>query len=364
MKYLTFILGAGASVPYGLPTGDELVRRVATHMIASSYPDEKPLGQKLELYDPISIDSYLMKYYSQKGRENDLASYKAHIAYEIIRSLQNSWLGASNSIESSLVDKPLLRFSSRNPENWLRFIIPELLDLYEKSDNSECPIKFISFNYDLSIESYLDKIITKHTATREFKDGFFQWISKAIVHLYGQVGSYHWQEESDKNSTNIWVHSLSRSWADNQALSKQDLQNHAYQLSKRIRVIGEPTRANDVHLNLAKKWIEKSQTLVFSGYAFHPDNNGLLDLENTSRAARQVILGLYKTNKRTKNLAKKLFAVGLNSTSNTNMHRKELHSGNEPENPDPQNPYIYIHEECTTYNLLKDELNLSELYSL
>lgn len=359
MRYLTFILGAGASVPYGLPTGDELVRHVATHMIRSDRQEDKSLGRKLELYDPLSIDTYLMKYYSQKEREDDLQGYKMYIAYEVVRSLQNAWLGKSNAMGEEPNEKPFKRFSLRNPENWLRFIMPELIDLYDKAPDSECPIKFISFNYDLSIESYIDNIIGAHTATKEFKEGFFKWFSGAIIHLYGQVGFYPWHKDCDQESMKIWVDTLSRLWKSDKGLSAEELHSHTYNLSRHIKVIGEPSRANGADVKLAKQWIEKSQTLVFSGYAFHPDNNKLLELEESSKLARQIVVGLYKTNRRTREFVEKLFTSGINSVTAKAMQRTNRYNGSEPENP-----LLYIHEDHKTYGLLKDELNLSQLYTV
>ncbi|MFN7185985.1 MAG: hypothetical protein ACK5V0_08110 [Alphaproteobacteria bacterium] len=357
MKYLTFILGAGASVAYGLPTGDELVQRVATHMLRSGNDCDKKLGSKLELYAPLSIDSYLMKHYSQEGRESALRSYKAYIAFEIMQSLQNASLGRSNGYEET--DKATKKFSLRNPENWMRFVIPELLDLYENYPESECPIKFVIFNYDLSLEFYLDRVISEYETTNEgFKKGFFKWISEAIVHLYGQVGFYSWQKDYAEAAMNTWQHLLSRSWARRQPVPSTDLQGHAYELQKHIRVIGEPTRANDAHVTLAKEWITKSYSLVFTGYGFNEDNNKLLELSETSKSVEGVICGFFGMGGNKERDAKDIFNMGLNPRTNTNKTRSEILF--QPRSP-VNHPWLVSYN-ATTHQLLKDKLTLSKLY--
>lgn len=364
MKYLTFILGAGASVAYGLPTGDELVQRVATHMLRSGNDCDKKLGSKLELYAPLSIDSYLMKHYSQEGRESALRSYKAYIAFEIMQSLQNASLGRSNGYEET--DKATKKFSLRNPENWMRFVIPELLDLYENYPESECPIKFVIFNYDLSLEFYLDRVISEYETTNEgFKKGFFKWISEAIIHLYGQVGFYSWQKDRADNAMNIW-YLLSSSWEKRALVSPTHLLDYAYELQKHIRVIGEPARANDAHVTLAKDWIRKSYSLVFTGYGFNEDNNKLLELSETSKSVEGVICGFWGMSKNKKqdvevtlNPENEVFDITL-ARSIKKRRRDQLEIL-----PESSANYPWImYREAKTHQLLKDELTLSKLYRL
>jgi hypothetical protein len=377
MKYLTFILGAGASVAYGLPTGDELVQRVATHMLRSKDDSEKRLGSKLELYAPLSIDSYLMKHYSQKGRENALHSYKAHIAFEIMQSLQNAWLGNKNSTEEN--DRKSSKFGLRNPQNWLRFIIPELLDLYENYPESECPIKFIIFNYDLSLEFYLNRVIREYQAAQDekaFQDGFLRWVSDAIVHIYGQVGFYPWQKDYNsnsleiQNSMNFWTYTLNRAWAEKRSLPLEQLQTGAYELQKHIRVIGEPARANDAHVTLAKDWIRKSYSLVFTGYGFNEDNNTLLELSETSKSVEGVIFGFWDMSINKQEDAKTIFKDALYSSADDKPYSsdtivKKVQRQVVDFTPNNRVNYPWIRCcEARTYQLLKDELTLSKLYQL
>lgn len=346
-KYLTLILGAGASVAYGLPTGDELVRRVAERMQNDDASDVQRLGHKLELYDPISIDTYLMRYYSEPTQKNDLESYKAYIAYEIMHSMQEAWHGKTDSEK---------KFNAKNKENWLRFLIPELLNLYERDPSSECPIKIITFNYDLAIEFYLQRIIAQHVQTKDFKDGFFRWVSGSIIHMYGQVGGYYWQK-CDQNTFNIWQNIVERMWTNGKSrLNKEDFLRLGYDFQRNIQVIGEPNRALDGHVQQAKQWIAQSKTLLITGYAYHADNNKLLDLEIVGKNANHIIAGVYGAHKKLKDRVEKLFSSGIHPQTKTYYNRVKNFDESQP-----NNPLLSIYD-LTTYDILRYEVTLSELY--
>lgn len=305
------------------------------------------LGHKLELYDPTSIDTYLMRYYSKPEHHRDLESYKAYIAYEIMYSMQEAWHGNLNSEK---------KFNAKNKENWLRFLIPELLNLYEEDPASECPIKIITFNYDLAIEFYLQRIIAQYVQTKEFKDGFFRWVSNSIIHIYGQVGGYDWQK-CDQNTFNLWQNVVERIWTyDKSRMSKKECLRFGYDFQRNVQVIGEPNRALDKHVEQAKKWITQSKTLFVTGYAYHADNNKLLDLETVSKNSNHIIAGVFGAHKKLKDRVEKLFYAGIHPITNTYYNRTKNFDDNRP-----NDPLLSIYD-LTTYDILKYEVTLSSLY--
>lgn len=352
MQYLTFVLGAGASVPYGLPTGDILVERVAQRMLRSSDSITKNLGKKLELYHPLSIDSYLAKNYSQDLQ--GLRRYKQYIALEIINSLQCGFLGYSPWDG----EEQIKRFSLHNKQNWLRFLIPELLDLYLKFPDRECPVKIITFNYDLSIELYIDRVVRNSHHEPDIKNNFLRWFGASITHMYGRIGSYDWLESGHSQQAHNWMNAIHYQLALGKRVPTEDLFSWADTFSNDIELIGEAARANDKSTKQAKEWLESSLTVVFSGYAFHDENNNLLALQKTAQAVRNIIVGLYHVNARTKGKVNNLFSTGISAATTNTVHRTKDFSAHQP-----YEPLLNIYENHLTYDLLKDELELNKLYS-
>lgn len=82
----TLVLGAGASVGYGYPTGDGLIDCVIQQLSKEeNQQDEnaRRLQRLLSFYDPQSIDSFLNHYKSERGLI-DFA--KTEIAYCLLKS--------------------------------------------------------------------------------------------------------------------------------------------------------------------------------------------------------------------------------------------------------------------------------------
>lgn len=348
-KYLTLILGAGASKAYGFPQGDELVRNVARRMINYSADYEKSmtqqLGKQLRLYDPLSIDSYLSKYFQNNPKA--LKLYKTFIVAEILYAHQVACCNQQK------------QFGQDNNQNWMRFLVPELIDLFTRKPDQECPIKIVTFNYDLSLEYCLDNIIANFESDANRREAFLKWVFAAIVHVYGYMGCYTWQSKNGPNNyTNIWHNIILRSWHGEAPLRDDDVLLHAETFQHEIRVIGETERIVDEDaFSKAKDWISLSRSLVFTGYAFDKDNNARLELEKTSQNATNVIVGLYNKTKRIDAVVKELFTTGISTATHCTEHRHKQF------NPSaPGNPILLVHDHITTYDLFREELVLGELY--
>ncbi len=348
-KYLTLILGAGASDAYGFPIGDELVRKVARRMINYSEDYEKSLtqqlGKKLRLYDPLSIDSYLSKYFQNNSKA--LRLYKTFIVAEILHAHQVACCNHQK------------QFGQDNSQNWMRFLIPELIELFARNPNQECPIKIVTFNYDLSLEYCLDRIISNFETDANRREAFLEWASAAIVHVYGHVGCYTWQNGSVANErTDVWHNQILSSWHNETPLKDNAVLCCAENLQHEIRVIGETERTVDEDASSkAKDWISRSRSLVFTGYAFDKDNNARLELEKTSQNATNVIVGLFNKTKRIDAVVKELFATGISTATKCTEHR---HKQFEPS--EPGNPILLVHDHISTYDLFREELVLGQLY--
>ena len=143
-KPVVFVLGAGASCPYGLPLGETLIRKILDDVltdyllqmlknIGHSEGDCNDFRLRLRLSLRQSIDVFL--------RDNpDLAEVgKALIAVHLILLEQQKYL-----------------YSTQIDDHWVKYLVEILLrDWSPGNGMSFNRLKIITFNYDRSFEYML-----------------------------------------------------------------------------------------------------------------------------------------------------------------------------------------------------------------
>ncbi|MHB8483397.1 MAG: hypothetical protein ACYDBV_11795 [Nitrospiria bacterium] len=281
-KNTVLVLGAGASCHFGYPTGDDLISRILNSIQTVKIPGPglfpertsmpliseiytfKPLYDQLLFHDPLSIDSFLTQFSSNKPM---LDAGKMIIVYEILQA-ENPAL--------------FLRFKpntgNRN-ENWYRFLINALISgaTPQKLVEEELRLKVITFNYDLSLEYALYSRFENHLFLGPQAFPFLKKISENIVHIYGQVGQFEWNGGERKNEDY-------GKYKDEKAFIKAD--RH---WKDKIFVIGQD-RDNKVADNAAKamQWLSDAEVVFFLGFGFNEDNINLLKLKESCEMANQI----------------------------------------------------------------------------
>jgi hypothetical protein len=174
-----FVIGAGASWHYSYPTGAALIDQMISwanllskenlgNTIAATVPsppsfhqwqinwlrlfqDVEGLRQKLIASNPLVIDYFL-------GHNPDLhVAGKFLIALAILECEFHSDRSNANykyrNINRALSDKPA---SFRDNDDWYRYIVEQLTrDCRDSPDLTRNPVRFITFNYDMSLEDQL-----------------------------------------------------------------------------------------------------------------------------------------------------------------------------------------------------------------
>lgn len=196
MENTVFILGAGASCTYGLPTGQRLAEQIievasdiesnATHLhkcggfsenlkgILSEYYRENFIREKLELFAPAfkdfdypSIDVFLNNTpeFEQIG--------KFLIAFLILIQEKKEY-----------VNSPPPEYKDRSWPNWMNYLRQAIIN-NNMGDKSNQNISFVTFNYDRSLEYYLQKVLSRTFPKKEIHiDNYFD-----IIHVYGKLGN-------------------------------------------------------------------------------------------------------------------------------------------------------------------------------
>lgn len=323
-QYLSLILGAGASVPYGLPDGAKIIAELiqgagyirgkmrtdefsgATHYEISPYLNEifrflnnngypsltasqlqstsVSIIEELSLYKPRSIDSYLSNLYGSSSDEKTLL----HV--DVCKYL----------IAHAICDHYRLDYEAvGSPNVWMHHLFNAVLYYFHRKNYEvdDLPIKIITFNYDTIIEQHFCKWVAKSKLlTDEKKEKVIRVLCDSITHIYGQVGYIALHKNLSESSGAISsltdvvpdeiLHTVPITDVSHKGRIKRNLALHSI---KRLRLIpfngacDSSDRACSHAITKAKEWLSNSKALIFSGYAFDDDNNKILDLPESIR---------------------------------------------------------------------------------
>ncbi len=174
-KKTVFVVGAGASIPYGYPLGYELVDKIVAVAGKSNNEQAEKFIKLIKLHDPFSIDSFLAQHCSH---DPDLTNFGKQLIAEVILSCE---------------DRDKIAGKSNN-ENWYRYLTHAMFADKERLINDEpLPFKIITFNYDVSLDYYLLERVWKATMlSDDEKKKVLKKLDTAITHVYGAVRQVPW----------------------------------------------------------------------------------------------------------------------------------------------------------------------------
>lgn len=244
----TLILGAGASMQYGFPSGYKLTREVIEHLGRDSNTRDvetlQALGYSLDAVrefrnallfsDKPSVDAFL------EHRDTYLDIGKAAIACRLI----------------PCEDKTRL-FNVEN--SWYQHLSKALnCKQTEFADNT---LSVVTFNYDRSLECYLHECL-KHTYGLS-EEGAAELLAHIpVVHVHGSLGRLPWESGDAK------VRPYSAELTPASVAVARDS----------IRVIHEGGY-DDPALRKARDVINAAEVVVFLGFGYHEPNVERLQID-------------------------------------------------------------------------------------
>jgi len=265
-----FILGAGASHPYGYPTSNELIdwirisfidsseqQLLSTPMMIDHWPEAHQFIDVLTRSRTPSIDLFL-------SRNPEFATMgKIAVACAILTAEMGSTFREAMSRDKAKFD-------------WYTVLLTRLTeDLTKKTDYDRLAdnrVSFITFNYDRSLEHFLSEslIHSFHGTSPEGIRRILQAIP--IIHVYGQVAPLDWQEFCDAETgiphgTNV-----------NQ-VSVPDLIDN-------LHVMYEERR--DPDLERSRTLLSEADRIFFLGFGYAKENLEILGLPDALRPGQYV----------------------------------------------------------------------------
>lgn len=350
-KNTLFIIGAGASAELGLPTGARLINDISQRLDirfqdgirqvsgdsvifdalrshVSSLTEYWKTNQTQELIEAPSLNSYQQSCWqirdampqaisidnfldTHQGNEKIKISGKLAIARSILEAEKNSILNVDNETEK-------IDFSSIK-DTWLHPFFQIAHQGLAKEDVGAflSDVSFINFNYDRCLEHYLVYALPNYFGiSREESENIVKRLD--IIHPYGTVGYLPWQEKGAIAPFGNVKHP-----------------SNLLKIASQIKTFTEQIEEESTVERL-KTTVSEATTIVFLGFAYHPQNMKLISPEPKIEEKHGVqVLGT---------------ALGVSESDCTALH-DEI-----PEwlGRDSRRVYRYIHRECGCTNLFHE----------
>ncbi|MCB4792753.1 MAG: hypothetical protein LHV68_12835 [Elusimicrobia bacterium] len=290
-KKTIFVLGAGASMPYGYPSGAELLDALVDKNIINVYPildlgdvNINVFRKTLRYAYPSSIDYFLMQ---NKDNQSFIKYGKAAI---IRYFLKKEYRDAGTKI-GGIEELSLPRNKDNKDENkkWYGYFFNNILAMKSFKDLFKNNVTIVTFNYDRSFECFTYNHLKNTYGASDFDIYlFFKHINYS--HVYGCIApifyvgnepyydfSGDFKEEDDlrfifNNDTHAWQYGK---------VSDDTLKNYSSEadrlLLNRIKVIGEERDSKTPVLS--EEILTDAQYLCFLGFAYDETNMDRLNLK-------------------------------------------------------------------------------------
>lgn len=251
-KSTVLILGAGASIDYGYPSGRELTNTVKSFRPTKDIDSYKKLYEvgfsekvlqeftnALRFSGQISVDAFLER------RPEFIEVGKAAIAMSLLRCENLDRMFDPVSFDNG---------------SWYEHFFQQL-STPKFEDIVKNKIGIITFNYDRSLEVYLHEAV-KHSYGKSDNEVANIFLSIPIIHVHGKLGKYPWEEGG-------------RLYKKDNDVRLSDIR----QAASEIRIISE---AKDIQegFEAARELITKSSRLIFIGFGYHSQNIERLQIGN------------------------------------------------------------------------------------
>lgn len=257
------ILGAGASEPYGLPLGEQLVDDILQNLFDAPDNALRMVLRKLEYRDG-DVETFREKLDGSGALSIDeFLEGNAGVYVEIGKvAIADTVLRKENR------DKLLGRDKAK--VHWYRYIWRKMrLNANRDNFEEENGLDIVTFNYDRSFEYYFTTLIENSFDIQRWEDAssLFQR-SVQVVHVHGCVGeAKNFASPSPRKSP---YPETIRGAADS------------------IRVVHDPIAQDNPQFIQARDLISNASCVAFIGFGYHPANCTRLNLQQClPKAIRQ-----------------------------------------------------------------------------
>jgi hypothetical protein len=280
-RYTVFILGAGASHPYGLPSGEGLVKMIVGKLNPTPAPIGYGLATTKSLKSP-EDDHLLRMIYEASGnpsKEPDaLENFRKRLEESKDRSI-DTFLQYNDTLfphgkraiaaillqcesHRNILDPP----DDKKGHDWYPLLKTMLKARHE--DFYKNRVAFITYNYDRSLEEFL---FTTFTNQEVGSVSEAEWASTLranipIIHLHGKLGEHPAFVDPAKGEKAVEYGA---------PLTAKSI----HSASEGIRIVHEDIREEDKVFREAYKVLNQAECICFLGFGYDPINLMRLKLQ-------------------------------------------------------------------------------------
>jgi hypothetical protein len=253
----TLILGAGASAPFGFPTGNQL------------------LGSVIKLLTPTPIEKGVPYFVLEHANLLGLLGFSQTKISEFRKALQRS---GRTSVDAFLEYRPefidigkiamaiiLIGYEdeqhlfSPDKDSWYEYLFNQLNTRFDDFDKNQLSI--LTFNYDRSLEHFLLTALS-NSYNKPVNECVKKLKSIPIIHLHGDLGGLPHLDDT-----------MARFYEPKVTMDTVKV------ASGRIKIIHEGT-GREQQLEEARVILQESEIICFLGFGFHPLNLERLGMKN------------------------------------------------------------------------------------
>lgn len=239
-------------MPYGFPSGNQLIESIYELAIHNS-PILKKFGFKES-----EIKLFADELFNSQLPSIDLFLERRLEFFDIGKLCIAICIGKCEN-ESNLILPPLKR------KGIYHYLFSKMVHKCSEITNNK--ISFITFNYDRSLEHFLQVALTSATDA-PLSSGSLELLGLPITHVHGSLGDLPWQNQFSKKYEPFSISSL----------SDEKIRGEILQASKNIKVISEREKSKEYEQ--AKEIIHGSENIIFIGFSFHNEILDRLDFGN------------------------------------------------------------------------------------
>jgi len=292
-----FVLGAGASCPYGYPSGRELRKEICTHFY-EDYPNYIKGNSRTQSSKTLELELNEARNFTDRFDKSSTKSIDLFLA----RNPEFEVFGKKAIIFRIFAAEKNSAFRERmgteeKEKDWYSHIFDKLTDdIVKKSDYSsfcENNLSFITFNYDRSFEHFLyESLINSfnNIPPEKIKEQISQL---RIIHVFGQIAGLEWQDLDSKIEYRGNIKDID-------------------ELVNNLRIIYEENE--NPELEEEQKLISEAQNIFFLGFVYAKENLELLNIPEILKPQQQIrgtALGLTK---------KEIAGISSSITTSSTMH--------------------------------------------
>lgn len=186
-KNTLFILGAGASAPFGYPTGQKLREIILKNL---SYPPHSENTKRYDLFNELGFNEKKISKFIEAFLKSTLYSIDAFLEKRP-EFLEMGKVAIADALIPYEIENRLFSING----DWYGYLFNRLVPKCAFEIFAENKISFVTFNYDRSLEHYLFSSLL-YTYGKSPEEVIAVMNKIKIIHMYGQLDYLPWQKEN------------------------------------------------------------------------------------------------------------------------------------------------------------------------